>query len=189
MFHPTRLGLAATVATGLFATTAAPATPAVPQPAQPATTASTAAAALPDWRTTATVSTDHRAKQPKVVGLRYAEHARFDRVVIDVRGLRPGYTVSYTRRLSYDGSGERVPLKGRKKMFLTLTPAYAHNGAGADVYDGPRLRQLRLPTLRGVAFTGDFEGYVSFGFTTDRRAPYRVFSLTNPSRIVLDWRH
>ena len=57
------------------------------------------------------------------------------------------------------------------------------------MYDGPRLRQLGLPTLRGFALTGDFEGVVSFGFSTDRRAGYRIFTLTNPSRVVIDFRH
>lgn len=172
MFHKTRLGMAAAVVSlGLVATSAP------------------AATALPDWRTTPTTRTNDRAHQPKVVGLRFAEHAHFDRVVIDVKGRRPGYTIRYTKRLSYDGSGDRVPLKGRKKMSVTLTPAYAHNDSGASVYDGPRLRQLHFPTLRGVAFTGDFEGHVTFGFTTDRRAPYRIFTLTNPSRVVVDWHH
>lgn len=172
MLHKTRLGLAAAVVSlGLVANT-------------------TPATALPDWRTTPTSYENPRARTPKVIGLRYATHENFDRVVIDIRGRRPGYRISYTKRLAYDGSGKTVPLKGRKKMSLTLTPAYAHRMQdGSGVYEGPRLEQVDFPTLRGVAFTGDFEGQVSFGFSTDRRAPYRIFTLTEPNRIVVDWKH
>ncbi len=172
MFRRTRLGLAAAVVSlGLVATS------------------SPAATALPDWRTSPTVHENPRARQPKVIDLRYAEHRRFDRVVIDIRGRAPGYKISYTQQLTYDGSGEPVPLRGRTKMYISLRPAYAHNDAGKNLYQGPRLRQVHLPTLRGIALTGDFEGQVTFGFTTDRRAPYRIFTLHDPTRIVIDWKH
>jgi hypothetical protein len=165
----TRLGLAAaTVSLGLVATSA----PTV---------------ALPDWRTTRTV---HRSDSTvRVLDLRYAEHARFDRVVIELRGRRPGYRIAYTDRLFYEGSGRPVRLAGRKKMYLALMPASGHTDAGKPLYDGPRKRQVDLPTLRGIAYTGDWEGHVTFGFATDRRAPYRIFTLTEPSRLVIDWKH
>jgi hypothetical protein len=172
MFRKTRLGLAAVVASlGLVATT------------------SPAATALPDWRTGPSTRTTDAAIQPKTVDLRFARHPHFDRVVIDLNGRWPGYSIRYTKTLTYDGSGAKVPLRGKRKMSLALQPAYAHNRKGANVYEGPRLRQLCFPTLRGVAFTGDFEGVVSFGFTTDRRAPYRIFTLRDPNRIVIDWQH
>src|SRR5688572_10422578 len=89
MFHRTRLGLAvAAISLGLVAGS----TP--------------AATALPDWRTDRVVrAAADGVRMPKVVDLRYATHARFDRVVVDVRGLRPGFTVDYTRRLHREGSG------------------------------------------------------------------------------------
>jgi hypothetical protein len=170
MFHLSRTGLAAAViALGLVATAAPSAT------------------ALPDWRTTPTTRDGHRAR---VIDLRYATHDGFDRVVIDLTGRRrPGYTIDYTKRLFRDGSGEAVRLRGKRKMFLSLTPAYAHDRDGESVYEGPRKQGLDLPTLRGVAFTGDFEGYVSFGFGLDRRAPYRIFTLHHPTRLVIDFQH
>ncbi len=152
-------------------------------------TTSPAAVALPDWTTTKTVRENDRARAPKVVGLRYAEHKRFDRVVVDVKGRQPGFRISYVKELTYEGSGDAVPLKGRRSMAINLFPAYAHNRTGENLYDGPRLEQVKLRTLRGIAFTGDFEGQVTLGFTTRRKAPYRIFTLTNPTRIVIDWKH
>lgn len=195
MLHSTPGPVAATLAAAL-ALTISPAATAVHATTAPATAAHTAAAAtantaavLPDWTRSKTVRENDRARAPKVIGLRYAEHARFDRVVVDVKGRQPGYRISYVKKLTYDGSGNPVPLKGRRSMAVNLFPAYAHNGKGENLYDGPRLQQLKLPTLRGIAFTGDFEGQVSLGFTTRRKAPYRIFTLTNPTRIVIDWRH
>lgn len=169
MIPLTRLALTvATVSLGLVAT-------------------STPAVALPDWHTSRSVH--QSGSSVRVLDLRHAEHSRFDRVVIDLRGLRPGYTISYTRRLFREGSGRPVRLAGRQKMFLSLTPAYGHNDAGRTLYDGPRKVRTGYPTLKGIAFTGDFEGHVTFGFGTDRRAPYRIFTLTSPRRLVVDWKH
>lgn len=39
--------------------------------------------------------TRHVSPAPKVVDLRVGEHPRFDRIVIDLRGKVPGYTVGY----------------------------------------------------------------------------------------------
>jgi hypothetical protein len=98
-------------------------------------------------------------------------------------------TVRYVRSLRYDGSGQAVPLRGRSFIAITLSPAKAHNAHGTNVYEGAQLQQYRLPVLRGVAFTGDFEGQVSFGLALRHRSDFRVLELQSPSRIVIDVRH
>ena len=151
---------------------------------------SSPAGALPAYTKEPTSWTNPRLTgQPKIVNLRVAQHKNFDRIVIDVEGRRPSFRISYVDQLTYDGSGKPVPLVGRKKLALALDPARAHDNDGNNVYVGPRLKQYQLPMLRGVAFTGDFEGVVSFGFTARRKNGYRVFTLINPSRVVIDLRH
>jgi hypothetical protein len=145
--------------------------------------------ALPVWDTSPVQVTRNVKPTPKVVDLRVGEHRNFDRVVIDLAGKVPGYTVKYTRMLTYEGSGEAVPLKGRKFMSIALFPARAHNAQGASVYDGPKLRQYQMPALRGVAFTGDYEAQVSFGLALRQRSDFRVFFLHAPNRIVIDVKH
>lgn len=146
------------------------------------------ASALPAYRTTGTSWTNPHALAPKVVNLRYARHATFDRVVIDVRGRIPGYRTGYTAVHRYDGSGARVPIRGG--LWITLTPAYAHDNSGANLYCGPRLVRPGFPALKAVAFTGDYEAHVSFAFGLDPRVtPYRIFRLHNPQRIVVDFKH
>lgn len=145
------------------------------------------ALALPEWRTSDTVQPS--TTSVKVLDLRQATHARFDRVVIDLRGRRPGYRIGYTDQLTYDGSGRPVWLAGKRKVSVVLNPAFAHDARGRNLYEGPRKAKVGYPTLRGIAFTGDYEAHVSFGFGTTRRAPYRVFTLTDPTRLVIDFKH
>jgi hypothetical protein len=145
--------------------------------------------ARPAWDDTPVTVTRHVQPTPKVVDLRVGAHRHFDRVVIDLDGKVPGYDVRYVRRLVYDASGERVPLKGKRFIAVSLAPAKAHGPRGHSVYTGPDLQQYRFDTLRGVAFTGDFEGVVSLGLSLRDRADFKVTVLHAPSRIVIDLRH
>jgi hypothetical protein len=147
------------------------------------------AAALPDWQDHATSWTNPDAKAPRITDLRYATHAGFDRVVIDVEGRLPGGQARYSRRFHMDASGDPVPIKGRSGLAVALHRAYAHDADGDNVYDGPRIARPHFDTLKALAFTGDFEGTVSFGFALTHRAEYRVFRLHDPQRLVIDFRH
>jgi len=138
------------------------------------------------WIDHGTSWTNPDARAPKVVDLRYARHANFDRVVIDIRGLLPSYRTFYARSFVYDGSGARVPIRGG--LGIVMHPAYAHNDAGS-VYRGPRLVRPGFPQLKAIAFTGDYEGYVSFAFGLADHAAYRILRLHDPQRIVIDFRH
>jgi hypothetical protein len=154
-----------------------------------AATASTPATGLPAWRDTNTSWSHPAAVNPKVVGLRYAAHPSFDRVVIDISGRIPSGSTTYRRHFQYDGSGDEVPILGRSGIQLTLGPAAAHADDGTSVYTGPMLARPRLRTLKALALTGDFEGFVTFAFALTHRAPYRVFELSSPHRLVIDFQH
>jgi hypothetical protein len=147
------------------------------------------ASALPPWQDQATSWTNPAARAPQVRDLRFATHPRFDRVVIDVKGKFPGGSARYQRRFHQDGSNEPVPIRGRSGIALDLTPAFAHNANGDNVYDGPRIARPHFDTLKALAFTGDFEGHVSFGFALTHRADYRIIRLHDPQRLVIDFRH
>jgi hypothetical protein len=141
------------------------------------------------WDTGPVVVTRDVSPTPKVVNLRVGQHAAFDRIVIDLDGKVPGYRARYVRQLRYDGSGEPVPLRGHRFLAIGVDPAKAHNAQGDSVYRGPDLQQYQLPTLRGVAFTGDFEGTVSFGIALRKHASFRVTELHSPNRLIIDVHH
>ncbi|MET9438779.1 hypothetical protein [Streptomyces sp. NPDC006551] len=121
-----------------------------------------------------------------VVNARWGGHDTFDRLVIDVRGTMPPVSVKPVKELRYDGSGNKVPLAGKYFLEIKLSPAAAHNESGQSVYKGPRLVKIYLPTLKGVALTGDFEGVVTIGAAFDTKPAYKTFTLHSPERFVLD---
>lgn len=127
-------------------------------------------------------------RQPNVLGLRYATHDDFDRVVIDLRGPKPSWRTGRAPRFSYEGSGERVPIRGAAGVWISLTGS-GHDAAGRNHYTGPRLARPGFDTLKALALTGDFEGQVTFVFALRHRARYTVRHLTGPSRLVIDFRH
>jgi hypothetical protein len=147
------------------------------------------ATALPAWQDTASSWTNPRAHDPRVVDLRYATHPNFDRVVIEIKGAIPGGRAHYAKRFFYDGSGEPVPIKGVSGLLLTLHPARAHSLSGENLYRGPDIARPHFDTLKALAFTGDFEGQVSFAFALTHHAAYRIFWMHSPQRLVIDFKH
>ncbi|MCX4781185.1 AMIN-like domain-containing (lipo)protein [Streptomyces sp. NBC_01264] len=138
--------------------------------------------------TTATPTTTATAT-PLVVNARWGGHCTYDRVVIDLQGYVPEVTVTPVPELVYDGSGKPVPLAGRYFLEIRLHPAAGHDEAGRNVYLGPKLIKIYLPKLKGLALTGDYEGYVTFGAAFDTKPAYTSSTLHSPERFVLDVAH
>ena len=146
-----------------------------------------AALGLPPF-TTEPKSSPATGLQAELTSIAVACHPGFDRFVIRGRLATPGYSVRYVRRIIADGSGEVVPILGRKRIRATIRRARAHTEqTGAPTL--PRVLTPRCPNLRQVKLAGDFEGVVSFGLGLRRKTGFRVFRLTAPTRIVIDVRH
>ncbi|MEU9034792.1 hypothetical protein AB0D45_07730 [Streptomyces sp. NPDC048352] len=148
----------------------------------------TAGLALSAPASAATTSTT-TTQTPLVVNARWGGHCTYDRIVIDLQGYVPPVTVTPVSQLVYDGSGKPVPLAGKYFLEIRLHPAAAHNDAGQNVYQGPKLQQIYLSKLKGLAMTGDFEGYVTFGAAFDTAPSYTTSVLHSPERFVLDVAH
>lgn len=133
--------------------------------------------------------TTARTRTPLVVNARWGGHCTYDRIVIDLRGHIPGVTTTPVPKLVYDGSGKPVPLAGKYFLSIRLHPAAGHNDAGQNVYRGPKLQKIYLSKLKGIALTGDFEGYVTFGAAFNTKPAYRVTTLHSPERVVVDISH
>lgn len=130
-----------------------------------------------------------RTQTPLVVNARWGGHCTYDRLVIDLQGYVPGVTVTPVPKLYYDGSGKPVPLAGKYFLEVRLNPAAGHDDAGQNVYQGPRLQKIYLSKLKGIALTGDYEGYVTFGAAFDTAPAYSTSVLHSPERLVLDIAH
>lgn len=124
-----------------------------------------------------------------VTNVRWGGHSSFDRLVVDIRGKVPPVTVQAVQRLHYDAIGTEVPLAGKHFLEIRLSPAAAHDDNGRSVYKGPKLTRIWLPSLKGLALTGDFEGVVTLGAAFHTRPSYTTRVLHSPERFVLDIRH
>ncbi|MEU9373362.1 hypothetical protein AB0D94_06290 [Streptomyces sp. NPDC048255] len=149
----------------------------------------TAGIALAAPASAATTATAASTQTPLVVNARWGGHCTYDRLVIDIEGYVPGVTVTPVSQLFYDGSGKPVPLAGKHFLEIRLNPAAGHDDAGQNVYRGPRLQKIYLSKLKGIALTGDYEGYVTFGAAFDTKPYYSTTVLHSPERLVVDISH
>ncbi len=120
--------------------------------------------------------------------VRVGEHDGYDRIVLEFTGTgTPGWTVNYVDEAVLDGSGKVVDLAG--DAFLDIyASGTTYPESEQDSYNGPR--QFHPATggdVVDVYVAGTFEGYtqVLAGIAGDR-APFRVFALSDPSRLVVD---
>jgi hypothetical protein len=126
---------------------------------------------------------------PIVTGARYAGHPGFDRVVIDLDGAVPGYTVRWVDEVVQDGSGEGIEVDGGAYLQVTLHPANAHDEDGTSTWRGGPVFPADLTNVRSVVRNGDFEAVVSVAIALDHRAPFRVLEQRSPTRLVIDVAH
>lgn len=129
------------------------------------------------------------ARPPIVKGVRFGAHAGFDRVVIDLDGVVPGYAVRWVDEVVQDGSGERMDVQGGAYLQVTLTPANAHTEEGTPTWSGGPVYHTGLTNVRDVVRNGDFEAVVSVALVLDHRAGFRVLEQRGPSRLVIDVAH
>jgi hypothetical protein len=126
---------------------------------------------------------------PLVTGVRFAEHAGYDRVVVDFKGDLPGYTVDWVPELVQDGSGEPIDVEGGAYLQVTMLPANAHTESGTPTLTGGPILQAGLGNVRSVVKTGDFEAVVGVGIVLERKAGFRVTEQKQPNRLVIDVAH
>jgi hypothetical protein len=125
---------------------------------------------------------------PVLTGIRTGQHPGYDRIVLDMSGTQPGgVTYSWGDELTADPSGEIVWLTGEYFLAVAVHGASAHDDAGQSTYPGPqKFRTRDLRNVMAVALTGDFEAVLSIGIGTRYSSWVRVFTLSAPTRVVID---
>jgi hypothetical protein len=129
-----------------------------------------------------------------IVNVRAGRHTCFDRLVVDLAGGNPaGYHVRYVPRVLTQAKGDVLRLRGGAFLEVVVKAPTNNVDTGASTYD-PRnpdeLVKVRgWRTFRQVAFGGSFEGYTTIGLGVRARLPFRVFTLQNPGRVVIDVAH
>jgi hypothetical protein len=123
-----------------------------------------------------------------VTGVRVGRHPCFDRLVIDLQGTEPGYTVGYLSQVGGDGEAPPLTLRGGAFIGITVNAT----GSGRWTYDQEIANVTGFQTFREVASAGSFEHHTTIGLGVRARLPFRVFTLAGPgdsSRMVIDVAH
>lgn len=124
---------------------------------------------------------------PVLTAIRTGQQPGFDRVVLDLSGPAPTVSNQWTDELTADPSGEIVWLTGEFFVNVAVSPAAAHDDAGNLTYTGPqKFRTRDLRNVMAVAVTGDFEAQLTIGLGTRSQTWVRTFTLTSPTRVVID---
>jgi hypothetical protein len=166
-----------------------PTSAAAPSPASNAGASSGAAAGCggQSWRSAPITVTHHVSVPPVPVikAVRVAQHPEcgYDRVVLDVGGRVPGYSVRYVSAVVGDASGRTITIPGARYLLITLQPAQAHTDTGKPTVTSG-VRQPRYPALASWALAGDFEGSVRIALGLAGQVSVRTGEL--PGRIYID---
>jgi hypothetical protein len=99
-------------------------------------------------------------------------HGSFDRFVVQAEFNAPGYDVRYV---------------GARRIRVAFSLAGGHDSRGTNHLAGTLT--ANCPNLTRVTKTGDSGGVVSFALSLRKRTGFRVFRLTNPTRVAIDVAH
>ncbi len=124
---------------------------------------------------------------PQLVAVRAASHPGYDRVVWEFRGGLPAQrTVGYVDQLTGSASGLPIRIAGDAVLKVSFSAADAHDPTTGAPTAAPSRLVTGLPNVVEVVRSGDFEAQVDYGVGLARRQDWTVFTLSNPSRFVLD---
>ena len=125
------------------------------------------------------------AATPLLKKIRGASHVGYDRVVFEFDGPVPAnFDVSFVPEIIGDPSGLPVPVIGQALLGVTFSLANGHDEDGNVFTDA--ITTLGLKNVIQVVRSGDFEALLSFGIGLAKQTQFSVFTLTNPSRVVID---
>ena len=126
-----------------------------------------------------------------VTDIRVGHHDGYDRVVFELGGTgTPGWRVEYVDHPVDDGKGDVVAVDGDAYLQVMISGSGYPMDTGVDEYAGPNpVRAADDGEVEEVLLRGVFEGYTqAFVGVDDERRPFRVFSLEDPTRVVVDVR-
>ncbi|NYJ05028.1 AMIN-like domain-containing (lipo)protein [Petropleomorpha daqingensis] len=128
--------------------------------------------------------------QVTVSDIRTGRQNGFDRVVFEVGGSgTPGWDVRYVDAPTSQASGEPVEVGGSAALQVAITGVGLPADTGVAQYAGPNpLPGAGTTTVTEVVFDTTFEGTTTAFVGTTGRTPFRVYALSNPTRVVLEVR-
>jgi hypothetical protein len=118
-----------------------------------------------------------------VIAARTSKQNGYDRFVLQFDGIVPSYTVTRQAKPVFTtSSNESITLSGTAGILITATSA-----TGTTTFTGSRdLVHNDYPVIKEAREIQDFGGSVSWGLGLSKPTCMRVFTLTDPARLVVD---
>lgn len=117
-------------------------------------------------------------------------HEGYDRVVLTLGGTgTPGWRVEYVDAPVDDPSGQPLDVAGSAYLQVLIDGTGYPYDTGVAEWAGSPLQPSGLTQVREVNLRGVFEGQTQAFIGLDHTAPFRVFALSDPTRLVIDVQH
>ena len=128
--------------------------------------------------------------QVTVRDVRIGRQDGFDRVVFEVGGTgTPGWDVRYVDAPTSQASGAPVDVAGSAALQVAITGVGLPADTGVAAFDGPNpLPGSGTRTVVEVVVDTTFEGTTTAFVGTTAQTPFRVYALSDPTRVVLEVR-
>jgi hypothetical protein len=125
----------------------------------------------------------------QITDLAVGAHDGYDRIVVDFAAGIPEYTIEKASPpLLGDPSGLPIDVQGSSFLRIVLHGASAA-GYGGTPFNGPTSFTPRFAKLVELKAAGDFEAVATWYVGMSGDACVRAFTLTGPSRLVIDLQH
>ncbi|WP_278234918.1 hypothetical protein [Isoptericola sp. AK164] len=122
-----------------------------------------------------------------VTDVRVGSHDGYDRVVFDLEGTgTPGWRAQYVEAALEPGRGEELDVGGDSVLEVGITGTGYPTDTGVTEYDGDPVAGPG-GSVEEVVYSFVFEGTTTAFVGVDGEPrPFRVFSLKDPTRVVVD---
>ena len=167
-----------TPASPTSAATAAPTTDGTVAPQNPGGTDPVTTKPVPDPLTTVPLLQDVR------MGV-HPENGGWERIVFEFEGGLPPAEVEYVDSVSACGSGNAVELEGEAILSVTFQGAAAHTDAGQRTFAEQELEGPGT-TITETKEHCDFEALLAWAVGLTGEQNFKVTTLPNPPRLVID---
>ncbi len=124
-----------------------------------------------------------------VCKIRVAKHKDFDRVVFEFDGGKPQYVIQYLESNIYstDGGDSEIKIAGNVFMLISIY-SIGVDDPPCKLKKYPK-KKLDFPALMQIQSAIWFEGIWDFLIGVKENTEFRVQELSNPSRLVIDFKH
>jgi len=119
-----------------------------------------------------------------VITARTSEQTGYDRFVLQFDGIVPTYTVVRQAKpvFATGATGQQVTLSGTAGILITV-----HSATGNTTFTGSNdIFDSDFAVIKEARQLQDFEGTVAWGLGISNPTCMRVFTLTDPARLVVD---